>query len=116
MSKETLVMITDAVIVEQLSSKRGRFTATTKKGKLLDVRAIIDGEAYVSVPNSDTVFKLCPKQLAIDSFVAQGANKKLTKGLVKKPSTLVYHNGEYYQCVTENRQYRPLTDKTNIVG
>ena len=116
MKAETLVMINEEAILNKLKDMQEHLTVTTKRNVTLTVRAVIDGEAYVSAPGSDGVFKLDPKSIPTDMYVAQAANKKLTEGLVKKPSTLVYHNGKYYQCVTDGRQYRPLTGKTNIVG
>lgn len=116
MKPEALVLINDEALLNKLTGVQQHLTVTTKRNVTHVVRAVIDGEAYVSAPGSDGVFKLDPKTIPTDMYVAQACNKELKKGLVKKPSTLVYHNGNYYQCVTEGRQYRPLTDKTNIVG
>jgi len=118
MSTEALILINEESILKQLKEERGQLVATTKKGNTLDVRAIIDGEAYVSAPNSEGVFKLSPEQLPRDSFVAQAALKELPKTLVKQASVLSYHNGNYYQCTIneKGRHYRVLSGKINIVG
>lgn len=118
MSIEVLVAISEEAILNQLNEVTGKVQVTTVKGVTHNVRAVIDGEIYVSVVGSEGVYKLNPRALPVDNFVAQHANRKLTKGLVKKDSTVTVHNGVVYQVVVDDkgRQYRPLTDKTNIVG
>lgn len=107
-----LILIADEALEASCSLDVRKTIVHSAVTGTLELRGIIDGKVYASVPDSTTLYEVPAESILSDEFIVQALSSNVTmdEGIVEDTeSTLVAFNGVLYQSMPEQGIYRTLT-------